>query len=62
MRLAERVGADSGTAAPTCYGCLLFHAGCTADAEVAAGLFDEGVLVRYFTPGDVRNAAGTLAD
>ena len=65
MRLAERVGADSGTAAQTCYGCLLFHAGCTADAEVAAGLFDEGALVRYFTPvmfGTPRETPGRPAE
>src|SRR6266545_562717 len=35
MRLAERLGVDSQTAAQTYYGCLLFHAGCTADAEIS---------------------------
>jgi hypothetical protein len=29
---------------------LLFHADCTADAEMAAELFDEGALVTHFTP------------
>jgi hypothetical protein len=50
MRLAERIGVDSQTATQTYYGCLLFHAGCTADAEVAAELFDEGALLTHFTP------------
>jgi HD-GYP domain-containing protein (c-di-GMP phosphodiesterase class II) len=39
MRLAERLGADAETASQTYYACLLFHVGCTADAEVAAELF-----------------------
>jgi HD-GYP domain-containing protein (c-di-GMP phosphodiesterase class II) len=50
MRLAERVGLDVESAAQTYYGCLLFHAGCTADAGTAAELFDEGALVTHFTP------------
>lgn len=50
MRLAERLGVDSETAAQTYYGCLLFHAGCTANAEITAELFDDGALVTHFTP------------
>jgi HD-GYP domain-containing protein (c-di-GMP phosphodiesterase class II) len=50
MGLAERMGVDSETAAQTYYGCLLFHAGCTTDAEITAELFDEGALVTHFAP------------
>jgi hypothetical protein len=50
MRVAERLGVDSGTAAQTYFGCLLFHAGCTTDAEISAELFDERALVTHFTP------------
>lgn len=50
MRLAERVGVDADTTAQTYYGCLLFHAGCTAGAEMAAELFDDGALVTHFIP------------
>lgn len=50
MRLAERLGVDSETAAQTYYACLLFHAGCTAEAEISAELFDEGALVTHFGP------------
>lgn len=49
MRLCERMGVDSDTASQTYYGCLLFYAGCTADAEVAAELFDDGALLAHFT-------------
>jgi len=48
MRLAERLGVDAETATQTYYGCLLFYAGCTADAEVAAELFGEGALLTHF--------------
>jgi HD-GYP domain-containing protein (c-di-GMP phosphodiesterase class II) len=40
---------------------LLFHAGCTADAEVAAELFDEGALVTHFTPVMFGTPGQTLA-
>lgn len=50
MRLAERLGVDSETAAGTYYGCLLFYAGCTADAEISAELFEDGALATHFTP------------
>ena len=49
MRLAEHLGVDSATAAQTYYACQLFYVGCTADAEVAAELFD-GDLHDHFTP------------
>ena len=50
MRLVDALGVDSETARQTYYGCLLIYLGCTADAEIAAGLFDEGALLEHFTP------------
>ena len=47
MRLSERIGVDAETAQQTYYACLLFYVGCTADAEVAADLFDESALVTH---------------
>jgi HD-GYP domain-containing protein (c-di-GMP phosphodiesterase class II) len=49
MRLGERLGVDDETALQTYYACLLFYVGCTADAEIAAELFD-GDLHSSFTP------------
>jgi HD-GYP domain-containing protein (c-di-GMP phosphodiesterase class II) len=49
MRLGERLGVDSDTAWQTYYACLLFYIGCTADAEIAAELFDEDVHT-HLTP------------
>lgn len=56
MRLGERLGIDSETASQTYYACLLFYAGCTADAEIVAEIFDETALITHFTPGHVRLA------
>ena len=51
MRLAERLGVDSGTASQTYYACLLFYVGCTADAEVAAETFgDDDALTTHALP------------
>ena len=50
MRLVDALGVDSETALQTYYGCLLIYLGCTADAEIAAGLFDDGALLEHFTP------------
>jgi HD-GYP domain-containing protein (c-di-GMP phosphodiesterase class II) len=50
MRLAERLAVDPDIAVQTYYGCLLFHAGCTAGAGTSAELFDEGALSAHFTP------------
>ena len=51
MRLGRRLGIDEQTASDTYYACLLFHAGCTADAEVAADLFGSDMaLLREFLP------------
>lgn len=48
-RLADRLGADQQTAAQAYYGCLLFYAGCTTDADVQARLFPDG-LAETWTP------------
>ena len=50
MRLVDKLGVDDETAFQTYYGCLLVYLGCTADAEIAAELFDEGALLEHFTP------------
>src|SRR5688500_4017138 len=50
MRLCDRLGVDDATATGTYYACLLFYIGCTADAEIAADLFEEGALSRHFDP------------
>ena len=51
MRLAERLGVDSGTASQTYYASLLLHVGCTADAHVAAELFpDDDAMKKHLGP------------
>lgn len=50
MRLADRMGVDPETAVQIYYGCLLFYAGCTTDAELSAALFPEGALLEHFNP------------
>lgn len=51
MRLGQRLGVDAETASDTYYACLLFHAGCTADAEVASELFgSDTALLTEFLP------------
>ena len=50
MRIADRLGVDQRTAQETYFGCLLFYAGCTADAEIAAETFADGALLEHFTP------------
>jgi putative nucleotidyltransferase with HDIG domain len=47
MRLADRLGVDAATAVQTYYGCLLFYAGCTADADVQADLFPDGLTEHW---------------
>ena len=49
MRLSERLGVDRETAAQTYYACLLSHAGCTAEAHVAAEVFG-GSMTESFNP------------
>jgi HD-GYP domain-containing protein (c-di-GMP phosphodiesterase class II) len=56
MRLAERLGVDRDTASQTFYASLLSHAGCTAEAHVAAEVFG-GSMTENFNPlmyGSVR--------
>jgi HD-GYP domain-containing protein (c-di-GMP phosphodiesterase class II) len=51
MRLGERLGVDSETASQIYYACLLFHVGCTVDADVAAETFgDDAALRIHFYP------------
>jgi HD-GYP domain-containing protein (c-di-GMP phosphodiesterase class II) len=50
LRLAERLSVDDATLAQTYYGAMLVNIGCTADAEVAAALFEEGATLTYFVP------------
>lgn len=47
MRLADRLGVDEATAVQTYYGCMLFYAGCTADADVQADLFPDGLAGQW---------------
>jgi hypothetical protein len=49
MRLADRLGVDRQTAVQAYYGSLLSHAGCTADAHLAAGVFG-GSLTEHLNP------------
>ena len=56
MRLAERLRVDRDTASQTYYTSLLSHAGCTAEAHVAAEVFG-GSMTENFNPlmyGSVR--------
>ena len=50
MSVAARLGLDEDELRRTYYGSLLFYAGCTADADVAATLFPPGALLEHFTP------------
>ena len=61
MRLADSLGVDARTATQTYYGSLLSYIGCTADAEITAELFDEGALLRHFTPVMFGSPAQTMA-
>jgi HD-GYP domain-containing protein (c-di-GMP phosphodiesterase class II) len=49
MRLADKLGVDRQTASETYYACLLSHAGCTAEAHVAAEVFG-GSLTTSLNP------------
>ncbi len=60
MRLAERMGVDAAVATQTYYGCLLFWAGCTTDAEISSALFPDGALLEYFNPVMFGSPAETL--
>ncbi len=50
VSVAARLGLDEEELRRTFYGSLLFYAGCTADAEVAARMFPPGALLEHFTP------------
>ena len=50
LRVADRLGVGVDVASETFYGCLLFYAGCTTDADIAAAMFPEGALLQYFNP------------
>ena len=57
MRLAERLGVDRDAAVLTYYASLLSHAGCTAEAHVAAQVFGRS-MTENFNPlmyGSVRD-------
>ena len=69
LRLAEQLGVDAETASAAYYVSLLFHIGCTTDAEMAAELFPEGALRTHFDPvmfaspsQTVRGSVRALAD
>jgi HD-GYP domain-containing protein (c-di-GMP phosphodiesterase class II) len=49
MRLARLLDADPDVARQTYYACLLFHVGCTADADSAAVIF-AGDIHTYYPP------------
>ena len=60
IRLCERLGVDTETAFQAYYGCLLFHVGCTTDADIAAELFDEGMLREHWAPVMFGSQAQTM--
>jgi hypothetical protein len=47
MRIAERLGVDHDTAVHTYYTSLLSHAGCTAEAHVAATVFGRSMTANF---------------
>ncbi len=49
-RIAARLDLDATTRRDIFFGCLLFYAGCTTDAEIAALKFRPGALLEHFTP------------
>src|SRR5919107_1850436 len=62
MRLGERLGVDLETASQADSACLLFSAGCTADAEVAAETFgDDDALTTYALPARFGSPTELLA-
>jgi len=58
-RLADRLGVDRRTASETYYACLLCHAGCTAEAHLAAEVFG-GSLTTHLNPVMYGSARETL--
>ena len=49
MRIADRLGLTTRPRVQAYYGCLLFYAGCTTDADVQATLFPDG-FTESWTP------------
>src|SRR5512132_3946859 len=60
MRLARRLGVDMSVERQAYYGGLLCYVGCTADAEIGADLFGEGLLLQHFTPVMFGSPAQTM--
>ncbi len=50
MRLCDRLQVEDDVATQTYFGCLLFWAGCTTDAEISSALFADGALLEHFNP------------
>ena len=48
-RLGRRLGIDRETSVHAYYACMLFHAGCTTDAEIAAEIFG-GPMTEHSLP------------
>jgi HD-GYP domain-containing protein (c-di-GMP phosphodiesterase class II) len=62
MRIGQRLDIDAETASETYYACLLFHAGCTADAEDASELFGaDDALLTEFVPAMFGTRRDTMA-
>lgn len=60
MRLSELLGVDRQTAVQAYYGSLLSHAGCTADAHLAAEVFG-GSLTEHLNPLMYGSIRGVVA-
>jgi HD domain len=60
LRLVDRLGVDVEAATQTYYGCLLFYAGCTTDADISAALFPDGALLEHFNPVIFGSPAQTM--
>ena len=60
LRLVDRLGLDVETATQAYYGCLLFYAGCTTDADISAALFPDGALLEHFNPVMFGSRAQTM--
>jgi HD-GYP domain-containing protein (c-di-GMP phosphodiesterase class II) len=61
LRLADRLRLAPADLTGVYYGSLLVHIGCTADAEVAADLFEDGALLAHFAPVVFGSAPELLA-
>ncbi len=59
-RLGERLGIDQETSRHAYYACMLFHAGCTTDAEIAAEIFG-AAMVEHSVPAMFASRPAMLA-